>query len=85
MRETALESAVKRCANRRIEKTLAKKRETLDWHLDFEDQVRTQNFFELRDREDEETVNWWQKYQNEELASSARSIRNLMSTFQMEQ
>ena len=101
VRETALESAVKRCVNRRIEKALAKKRETLDWHLDFEDQVRTQNFFEMRDRElrwereDEETVNWWKKraesaeewdrYREAEMASSARSIRNLMSTFQMEQ
>ena len=76
---------------------LQKMRETLDWHLDFEDQVRTQNFFEMRDRElrwqreDEETRSWWKKraetaaewdrYREAELASSARSIRNLMKDF----
>ena len=81
----------------RRSRMLQKMRETLDWHLDFEDQVRTQNFFEMRDREmrwqreDEETRSWWKKraetaaewdrYREAELASSARSIRNLMKDF----
>ena len=71
---------------------LEKMRETLDWHLDFEDRVRTQNFFEMRwQLEDEETRSWWKKraetaaewdrYRKAELASSARSIRNLMKDF----
>jgi len=95
---TKASSAAKYKAMMRRHESMQKKMETLDWHLDFEDQVRTQNFFELRDRElrwqreDEEAESWWRKravaseawwqqYQNEELASSARSIRNLMKDF----
>jgi hypothetical protein len=75
------------------EKMMEKLRETLDWHLDFEDQVRTQNFFEKRERElrwqrmDEEAKSWWRKraesaaewdrYREAELESSCRSIRTL--------
>jgi hypothetical protein len=76
---TKAASAAKYKAMMRRHESMQKKMETLDWHLDFEDQVRTQNFFELRDRQTES--DWWQQYQNEELASSARSIRNLMKDF----
>ena len=74
-----------------------KMREGREWHLNFEDQCRTEGFFEARDRElrwqreDEETRSWWKKraetaaewdrYREAELASSARSIRNLMKDF----
>jgi hypothetical protein len=63
----------------RREKSMQKKLETLTWHLDFEDRVKTELFFEMRDRQPDSV--WWQQYQNEELASSARSIRNLMKDF----
>jgi hypothetical protein len=77
----------------RRSRMMEKMRETLDWHLDFEDQVRTQNFFEKRERElrwqrmDEEARDWWRKraesaaewdrYREAELESSCRSIRTL--------
>jgi hypothetical protein len=66
----------------RRSRMMDKMRETLDWHLDFEDQVRTQNFFEKRERqlayeadaparaEREE----WERYREAELKSSCRSL-----------
>ena len=76
---TKASSAAKYKAMMRREKSMQKKLETLTWHLDFEDRVKTELFFEMRDRQPDSV--WWQQYQNEELASSARSIRNLMKDF----
>jgi hypothetical protein len=73
----------------RRSRMLDKMRETLDWHLDFEDQCRTERFFEERERQrayeadapERARRQSWESYREAELASSARSIRNLMKDF----
>jgi hypothetical protein len=90
MKEIALENAVKRRTMGRREKAMEKKRELLEWHLEFEDFCRTQGFFDARGREkvspeEQATREAWAMYQLQELASSARSIRNLMPAFNDEQ
>jgi len=76
----------KEIARDRFLKALDRKKEDTEWHLDFEDQVRTQCFFEKRERDRAYEAdaparvrrNSWAAYQEAELESSCRSIRNLM-------
>ena len=64
--------------NRMIEKM----RETLEWHLNFEDQCRTEGFFEERERRrayeadapERARRQSWENYREAELASSCRSL-----------
>jgi len=80
--ETKAASMARYQAMKRRHESMQKRMEELDWHLEFEDISRTQGFFEMRNKQartDEEL--WWENYRNEELASSARSIRNLMKDF----
>ena len=64
---------------------MEKKQEWLDWELDFEDQCRTQGFFEARERQRAYEADAparaeresWERYREAELESSCRSIRTL--------
>ena len=72
-------------AEQHREKMMEKIRSWLDWELDFEDQVRTQGFFEARERQRAYEADApararresWERWRDSELASSARSIQTL--------
>lgn len=82
--ETVFQQA-KNIAHKRFLRTFARKLEDTQWHLDFEDQCRTQGFFEARERQRayeadapaRERRLSWERYQDAELASSSRSIQSL--------
>ena len=69
----------------RRSRMMEKMRETLEWHLDFEDQCRTEGFFEERERQRAYEADApararrqsWESYREAELDSSCRSIRSL--------
>ena len=69
----------------RRNRMMEKMRETLEWHLDFEDQCRTERFFEERERQrayeadapERARRQSWESYREAELESSCRSIRTL--------
>ena len=68
-----------------IQARLEKKREDLEWALDFEDRCRTQGFFEARERQRAYDADApararrdsWERYRDAELKSSCRSIQTL--------
>ena len=72
-------------AKMRQSENMEKKRGWLDWELDFEDQCRTQGFFEARERQRAYEADAparaeresWERYREAELESSCRSIRTL--------
>ena len=69
----------------RRNKMMEKKREDLEWHLNFEDQCRTEGFFEARERQRAYEADApararresFERYREAELESSSRSIRTL--------
>ena len=58
----------KEIARTRFLKTMSRRHEDTEWHIDFEDRCRTENFFELREKK---------RTCEAELASSVRSIQAL--------